>query len=84
MVVWYLSKERNIAITSFNLSTKKDVTELWVTEFGGGSRKLATGQRAIDLEDTLLKMVWNNFPTIINAGDNKFGTNIDLNEEVEG
>ena len=83
MLIWYLSKERSLAITSFNKVEKNGTSELWVTELNGSSRKLAIGKKADDLERTLLDMVWNNFPSIINDGNGNFGVNIDMNEEEE-
>lgn len=83
MLIWYLSEERSLAITSFNKVEKNGTSELWVTELNGSSRKLATGKKADDLERTLLDMVWNNFPSIINDGNDNFGVNIDMNEEEE-
>lgn len=83
MFVWYLSKERNLTIVSFNTVEKNGVTELWVTEITGKSRKLATGKKALELEKVLLEMIWNNFPAIINDGNGNLGSNVNMNEEVE-
>ena len=59
--IWFLSKERNIVITGFNRITKENGdTELWVKETDGSSRKLAEGQKAIDLENALLDIAKEN------------------------
>lgn len=83
MSIWYLSKERNLEIVSFNVAEKNGEHELWVTEMNGKSRKLATGKRALELEEALFEMVWNNFPSIIDGGNGNFGSNMNLGEEDE-
>ena len=80
--IWFLSKERNLIITGFNRIEKEDGhTELWVKESDGSSRKLAEGQKAIDLENALLDIAWNSFPSVITDGTGKFATNINIEEE---
>ena len=79
--IWFLSRERNLMITGFNKIEKNGISELWITEFNGNSRKLAEGKRADELENALLDMVWNNFPAIITDGSEKFASNIMINEE---
>ena len=81
MSIWYLSKERNLEIVSFNTVEKDGTTELWVTETNGKSRKLATGKKAMELETALLDMIWANFPAIVNDGEGHFGSNMNLDEE---
>ena len=84
--IWFLSKERNLLICGFNRIEKKDnTTELWVKEVDGGSRKVATGQEAIALEQALLDIIWGGFTSIITDGDGNFATNINIqnNQEVE-
>ena len=85
--IWFLSKEHNLLICGFNRIKKKDnITELWVKEVDGGSRKIATGQEAIELEQALLDIIWGGFPSIITDGNGKFATNINIQvnqEEVE-
>lgn len=82
--IWFLSKERNIVITGFNRIIKENGdTELWVKETDGSSRKLAEGQKAIDLENALLDIAWNTYPSVITDGNGQFGTNINVEEEVE-
>lgn len=84
--IWYLSKQRNLLITSFNKVEKNGVSELWVTEINGNSRKVAEGKQADELENAMLDMVWGNFPAIITDGNGKFASNINTNipeEEVE-
>lgn len=83
MTIWYLSKERSLGITSFNITERNGTKELWVTELNGKSRKLATGKKAMELEEALLDMVWCNFPTIIENGEGKFGTNMNLEEDED-
>lgn len=84
--IWFLSKERNLLICGFNRIEKENGnTELWVKEVDGGSRKIATGQEAIDLEKALLDIIWGGFPSIITDGNGNFATNINIqnNQEVE-
>lgn len=82
--IWFLSEKRNLLITSFNKVTKDGVSELWVTEMNGNSRKIAEGKKADELEGALLDMIWNNFPAIISDGNGKIASNINTNvEEVE-
>lgn len=84
--IWFLSKERNLLICGFNRIEKEDnTTELWVKEVDGGSRKIATGQKAIELEEALLGIIWGSFPSIITDGKGKFATNINIqnNQEIE-
>ena len=70
--IWFLSKERNLLICGFK-------------EVYGGSRKIATGQEAIELEQALLDIIWGGFPSIITDGNGKFATNINIqnNQEAE-
>ena len=53
--------------------------------YDGGSRKIATGQEAIELEQALLDIIWGGFPSIITDGNGKFATNINIqnNQEIE-
>ena len=85
--IWFLSKKCNLLICGFNRIEKEDnTTELWVKEVDGGSRKIATGQEAIELEQALLDIIWGGFPSIITDGNGKFATNINIQvnqEEVE-
>lgn len=84
--IWFLSKERNLLICGFNRIKKEDnTTELWVKEIDGGSRKIATGQEAINLEQALLDIIWGGFPSIITDGNGNFATNINIqnNQEAE-
>ena len=85
--IWFLSKERNLLICGFNRIEKENgSSELWVKEVDGGSRKIATGQEAIELEQALLDIIWGGFPSIITDGNGKFATNINIQvnqEEVE-
>ena len=85
--IWFLSKERNLLICGFNRIEKENgSTELWGKEVDGGSRKIATGQEAIELEQALLDIIWGGFPSIITDGNGKFATNINIQvnqEEVE-
>jgi len=82
--IWFLSEERNLLICGFNRIVKEDeTTELWVKEVDGGSRKIATGEDAIKIEQALLEMVWGSYPSIITDGKGKFATNVNMNREVE-
>lgn len=84
--IWFLSKERNLLICGFNRIKKEDgTTELWVKEVDGGSRKIATGQEAINLEQALLDIIWGGFPSIITDSNGNFATNINIqnNQEAE-
>ena len=84
--IWFLSKERNLLICGFNRIEKENgSTELWIKEVDGGSRKIATGQEAIELEQALLNIIWSGFPSIITDGNGKFATNINIqnNQEIE-
>lgn len=81
--IWFLSEDKNMFITGFNkVINKKGIAELWVTEITGSSRKIATGQKAEELEQIMLNIIWNNCPAIIKEGD-KIGTNALPMEEVE-
>lgn len=86
--IWFLSKERNLCIISFNRVEKSNGhTELWIKDVSGDSRKLATGKQAVDLEQALLDIVWGHNPAIITDGKGNFSTNVNINnnseEEVE-
>lgn len=81
--IWFLSKQRNLMITGFNKIEKNGVSELWVTEPNGNSRKIAEGNKADELENALLDMIWGNFPAIITDGSDKFASNIAISEEEE-
>ena len=75
--IWFLSKERNLLICGFNRIKKEDnTTELWVKEVDGGSRKIATGQEAINLEQALLDIIWGGFPSIITIKKQKKKSNL--------
>lgn len=83
--IWFLSKERNLIISGFNkvikiTPTGQNANELWIKEQDGSSRKLAVGEKADMLEQYLLDMIWDNFPSIISDGEN-FGTNLPVQEE---
>ena len=83
--IWFLSKERNLCISGFNRVIKDNKeTELWVTDIKGGSMKLATGKKAVELENALLQVVWKHAPAIITDGSGNFSTNVNLqsNEEL--
>ena len=69
-MVWFLSKNFNVLITGFNKVTRNGKDELWITEINGASRKVAEGDNATELENYLLDLVWNNFPSIIVNEDN--------------
>ena len=79
--IWFLSEKRNLLITSFNKVEKDGISELWVTEINGNSRKVAEGKKANELEGAMLDMIWNNFPAIITDSNNKFATNVNINAE---
>lgn len=80
--IWFLSKEKNLMITSFNLVEKKNnMDELWITEISGSSRKIAIGKEARDLQNALFDMVWTTSPCIISNGKGGFRSNVNLNEE---
>ena len=82
-MVWFLSKNFNVLITGFNKVTRNGKDELWITEMNGASRKVAEGDNAIELENYLLDLVWNNFPSVIVDGNN-IGANIKpIEEELE-
>lgn len=84
--IWLLSEERNLLICGFNKIIKDNgQIELWIKEVDGGSRRVATGEEAIKLEESMLKMVWNTYPSIITNGQGRFATNVDITnqEEVE-
>ena len=81
--IWFLSNENNLLISGFNKIQKNGISELWITEISGSSRKIAKGKKADELENALLEMVWNNFPAIITDGNDKFATNININNEEE-
>ena len=82
-MVWFLSKNFNVLITGFNKVTRNGKDELWITEINGASRKVAEGDNAIELENYLLDLVWNNFPSVIVDGNN-IGANMKpIEEEFE-
>lgn len=82
-MVWFLSKNFNVLITGFNKVTRNGKDELWITEINGASRKVAEGDNATELENYLLDLVWNNFPSIIVDRDN-IGANVKpIEEEFE-
>ena len=82
-MVWFLSKNFNVLITGFNKVTRNGKDELWITEMNGASRKVAEGDNAIELENYLLDLVWNNFPSVIVDGNN-IGANMKpIEEEFE-
>ena len=82
-MVWFLSKNFNVLITGFNKVTRNGKDELWITEINGASRKVAEGDNATELENYLLDLVWNNFPSIIVNEDN-IGANVKpIEEEFE-
>ena len=82
-MVWFLSKNFNVLITGFNKVTRNGKEELWITEINGASRKVAEGDNATELENYLLDLVWNNFPSIIVNEDN-IGANVKpIEEEFE-
>ena len=82
-MVWFLSKNFNVLITGFNKVTRNGKDELWITEINGASRKVAEGDNATELENYLLDLVWNNFPSII-VNENNIGANIKpIEEEFE-
>ena len=82
-MVWFLSKNFNVLITGFNKVTRNGKDELWITEMNGASRKVAEGDNAIELENYLLDLVWNNFPSVIVDGNN-IGANMKpIEEELE-
>ena len=64
-MVWFLSKNFNVLITSFNKVTRNGKDELWITEINGASRKVAEGNTATKLENYILKLGLNNFAFII-------------------
>ena len=84
--IWFLSKDRNLCLTVFNRVVKKDgQTELWATDTNGSSMKLATGEKAVELENALLEIVWKHSPAVITDGNGNFSTNVrlDSNDEIE-
>ena len=82
-MVWFLSKNFNVLITGFNKVTRNGKDELWITEMNGASRKVAEGDNATELENYLLDLVWNNFPSVIVDGNN-IGANMKpIEEEFE-
>ena len=82
-MVWFLSKNVNVLITGFNKVTRNGKDELWITEINGASRKVAEGDNATELENYLLDLVWNNFPSII-VNENNIGANVKpIEEEFE-
>ena len=81
-MVWFLSKNFNVLITGFNKVTRNGKDELWITEINGASRKVAEGDNATELENYLLDLVWNNFPSVIVDGNN-IGANMKPIEEEE-
>ena len=82
-MVWFLSKNFNVLITGFNKVTRNGKDELWITEINGASRKVAEGDNATELENYLLDLVWNNFPSII-VNENNIGANVKpIEEEIE-
>lgn len=82
-MVWFLSKNFNVLITGFNKVTRNGKDELWITEINGASRKVAEGDNATELENYLLDLVWNNFPSVI-VDRNNIGANVKpIEEEFE-
>lgn len=82
-MVWFLSKNFNVLITGFNKVTRNGKDELWITEMNGASRKVAEGDNATELENYLLDLVWNNFPSVI-VDRNNIGANVKpIEEEFE-
>ena len=82
-MVWFLSKNFNVLITGFNKVTRNGKDEIWITEINGASRKVAEGDNATELENYLLDLVWNNFPSII-VNENNIGANVKpIEEEFE-
>lgn len=82
-MVWFLSKNFNVLITGFNKVTRNGKDELWITEMNGASRKVAEGDNATELENYLLDLVWNNFPSVI-VDKNNIGANVKpIEEEFE-
>ena len=77
--IWFLSEKRNLLITGFNKVEKNGVQELWVTEHNGASRKIAVGDEANQLEQGLLDIIWNSYPSIVTDGNGRFSTNVNLN-----
>ena len=82
--IWFLSRERNLCISGFNRIVKPNKeTELWVTDINGSSMKLATGEKAVELENALLEVVWQHAPAIITDGSGNFSTNDKLRSDEE-
>ena len=82
-MVWFLSKNFNVLITGFNKVTRNGKDELWITEINGASRKVAKENNTTELENYLLDLVLNNFPSIIVNEDN-IGANVKpIEEEFE-
>lgn len=81
--IWFLSNQRNLMIIGFNRIEKDGISELWVKEIDGTSRKIAVGKEAEELERALLDIAWNTSPAIITDGNGRFSTNVNINEEEE-
>lgn len=81
--IWFLSNQRNLMIIGFNRIEKDGISELWVKEIDGTSRKIAVGREAEELERALLDIAWNASPAIITDGNGRFSTNVNINEEEE-
>lgn len=81
--IWFLSNKRNLMIIGFNRIEKDGISELWVKEIDGTSRKIAVGREAEELERALLDIAWNTSPAIITDGNGRFSTNVNINEEEE-
>lgn len=81
--IWFLSNQRNLIIIGFNRIEKDGISELWVKEIDGTSRKIAVGREAEELERALLDIAWNTSPAIITDGNGRFSTNVNINEEEE-
>ena len=81
--IWFLSNQRNLMIIGFNRIEKDGISELWVKEIDGTSRKIAVGREAEELERALLDIAWNTSPAIITDGNGRFSTNVNINEEEE-
>lgn len=79
--IWFLSNQRNLMIIGFNRIEKDGISELWVKEIDGTSRKIAVGKEAEELERALLDIAWNTSPAIITDGNGRFSTNVNINEE---
>ena len=81
--IWFLSQERNMMIVGFNRVERGGISELWIKELDGTSRKIATGEEAERLEEALLNITWTTSPTIISDGKGRFSTNTNIEDEEE-